>query len=114
MSRVGNQGIDDFPPRPPSLPGRIVRNRKRFPLHPEEIQKRLRERADAIIAKRGPTPYGWLIILYANSGRVTRHTAPDATYADAQALFELEKKWTGECDGWIVAKCVPHQRTVLP
>lgn len=114
MSRVGNIGIDDLPPRPAPDRGRIIRNRKRRPLHPEEIQRCLRERANAIVEARGPTPYGWLIILYTDSGRIIRHTSADATYADARTLLESERSWAGDCGAWIVAKRVPHQRTVLP
>lgn len=107
-------GIDDLPPRPPPDRGPIIRNRKRRPLHPEEIHRRLRERAEGKIASRGPTPFGWLVILYPETGRVVRETRENATYEEAVALYERERSWIGPCDGWIVAKQRPDQRTVRP
>jgi hypothetical protein len=108
-------GIDDVPAAPPRDTGPIIRNRKRRPLHPEEIQKRLRDRANANVVLRTPTAFGWLVILYPDAGgRIVRETGEGATYEDAHDLLEKEQRWTGPCDAWIVAKQHPGQRTVLP
>jgi len=114
MSRIGTLHIDDVPQGAPRDPGPVIRNRRRRPLHPEEIQRRLRERSAILTARQGPTPYGWLVILYSEGGRIVRHTSPDATYADARTLLETERSWAGDGDAWIVAKRTPHQSAVLP
>jgi len=116
--------------------GPVLRSRRRRPLHPEAVHDRLRERSAGQTATVGPTPYGWLVILYPEEGmkgcggeggrgsggegvqrfrkRIVRETSEDATYADACALLEQEMLLVGRCDAWIVAKRVPHQRTVRP
>jgi len=114
VSRIGTFGIDDAAPAPRAPAGPILRRNRKRPLHPETIADLLRERAAQVVTRRGPTPYGWLIILYADSGRVVRHTAVDATYEDACKIYETEQSWAGMCGGWIVAKRTPHQSTVLP
>lgn len=114
MSRIGTFGMDDAAPAPRAPTGPILRRNRRRPLHPEAIADLLRARAAQTVTRRGPTPYGWLIILYAETGRVLRHTDVDATYEEARALFESEQSWAGTCDGWIIAKRTPHQSTVMP
>ena len=117
MSRLAP--IDDCGRPPPKPDESVLRHRRRSPLHPEEIQKRLRTGAAKKTVGVGPTPYGWLVILYLEEigpngfpKRVVRSTAEDATYADACTLLEQEMLLTGSCDAWIVAKRVPNQKTV--
>lgn len=116
MSRVGTMGMDDASQearaKPPEF--RFRRSRRGGPLHPERLAELAREKAAQKVATRGPTPYGWTVILYSDAGRVVRHTAVNATYEDAKELLRVEQSWTGPCDAWIVAKRVPRQSTVLP
>lgn len=42
---------------------KIIRNRKKNPLHPEEIERQLRERASQLLSAK-PTPKEWLLILW--------------------------------------------------
>lgn len=114
MSRVGGLGLDDLPLRPRAPTRFRLRARRRDPLHPEEIERRLSEQAALDVADRGPTPWGWLVIVFAPSGRITRATKENATYADAQELLRKELTWTGPCDAWIVAKQTPQQKGILP
>jgi hypothetical protein len=113
VSRVGDLGIDDVAPKA-YVDGPVIRNRRRKPLHPEQIQKLLREKTARKVAKRGPTPYGWLVFLFSSAGKIVRETRENATYEEAQELLAREKSWAGDCDAWIVAKQTPHQRTIRP
>lgn len=95
--------------RPSPPPGRILRHRKRRPLHPDEIRRRLRVRAEATSgANLPPTPYGWIVALRRRdySWRYL-HTEPGATRQDAIDLLEVERKRDHYVEGWIRAKTEP-------
>lgn len=117
MSRLSLFGQEDGPPRREPDPNAPIlrQNRRGGPLHPEEIARRLRERAARATAGVGPTPYGWLVLLYPEGEkRIVRKTDVNATYEDACALRDRELAWAGPCDAWIVAKRVPDQKTLRP
>ena len=104
---------EDGPKRKPRW--NLLRQRRRPPIHPDKVYKMLCQRALQDVAQRGPTPYGWLVILFPEDRRsVVRTTHENATYQEAKQLLEKEMRWTGKCDAWIIAKQVAGQKTVRP
>lgn len=94
--------------RPPPPPGPILHRRRRRPLHPYTIQDLLRSQAALREVRVGPTPFGWLIVLYRSDGRrLVRETSPLATYRQAKDMIEAEMR-TGAYDkAWLVRRQEP-------
>lgn len=120
MSRLALIEETDLPTQPRS--SKVLRRRRRRPLHPEQIATQLRDAAAARTSRLGPTPHGWLVIVYLDDvigpngypRRIVRETVPDATLADARAILAAELREHGRRSAWIVAKSQHDQKTVRP
>ncbi len=92
MSRLSLLAEDDV--RGSVAPdGPILRRNRRRALHPDAVADLLRERAARDVCARGPTHFGWAIVLWTPGGRrIVRETHPHATYAEACALRAEEMR----------------------
>jgi hypothetical protein len=64
MSKLSSPDDILIPNEPPRHEARILRHRKKRPLHPDTIQDMLRERADARSGSDLLRPTEWLLILW--------------------------------------------------
>ncbi len=123
MSRLSSTDAEDLPPRSRARP-RILRQRRRRPLHPEAIEGQLRERAsqDRCGSSLDPAPFGWLVLVYLDDQigpnglpkRIVRVTEPGVSLEGARAILDAELRTHGPRNAWIVARKHPAQRTVRP
>lgn len=93
----------------------VIKNRKRKPLHPEEIARRLTEKAKAA-SESYPVEgwqwrYGWLLILWDYDGnKHIEHLKPEVSYADALEIGE-EREASGDYEkAWLIRKTGERER----
>lgn len=86
----------------PKQNSRVIRNRKKNPLHPSTIQDLLEEKASNVIPITQETFHSWLLILWSKTGK---------QYSHLQGPYDLVKKQrndimeSGEYDqSWLIAK----------
>ncbi len=108
MSRLSLLDEDDGP-RSRAPDGPILRRNRRRPLHPSHVHDLLRERAARDVCVRGPTHFGWAIVIWTRGRRVVRDTHPNATYAEACALRDAEMMALGDDveSSWLKQKAHP-------
>jgi hypothetical protein len=88
--------------------GPILRRNRRKALHPDAVHDLLRERAARDVCERGPTHFGWAIILWTDAGRrVVVETSEIATYAEACAIRDREMARGDISSAWIKQKAHP-------
>jgi len=108
MSRLSMLGEEDGPPAARRSEGAILRRNRRRPLHPSTVADLLRERAARDVCERGPTHFGWAIVLWTDLGRrVVVETHSTATYAEARTIRDQEMIRGDVSSAWIKQKAHP-------
>ena len=104
MSKLSFTDDADLVPRAKHL-GPVLRRNRKKPLHPEEIERRLREKSVAEMPKTGwHWPFGWLLIVFLdNDQRRYRDIPASCTYEDAIRIRDLEYA-APDCEGTLLIR----------
>lgn len=88
-------------PRKARIHGPILRKRRKQPLHPEEIEKRLREKAVEEMPKTGwHWPFGWVLLLWKKDGTKRKIDIPASEgYEGAVRERDAELEFSDEYEG---------------